>query len=91
LWKIIFAKGGYMNNITNLLDLEDPDIIISETSIQGQVKTITLETKPVAHFCPFCGLRMYSRGVKERTINHPVLQDGYSLSWLCLPGEKLKS
>ncbi len=68
-----------MNNITNLLDLEDPDIIISETSIQGQVKTITLETKPVAHFCPSCGLRMYSRGVKERTINHPVLQDGYSL------------
>ena len=49
-----------MNNITNLLDLEDPDIIISETSIQGQVKTITLETKPVAHFCPSCGLRMYS-------------------------------
>ena len=68
-----------MNNITNLLDLEDPDIIISETSIQGQVKTITLETKPGAHFCPSCGLRMYSRGVKERTINHPVLQDGYSL------------
>lgn len=68
-----------MNNITNLLDLEDPNIIISETSIQGQVKTITLETKPVAHFCPSCGLRMYSRGVKERTINHPVLQDGYSL------------
>ena len=68
-----------MNNITNLLDLEDPDIIISETSIQGQVKTITLETKPVAHFCPSCGLCMYSRGVKERTINHPVLQDGYSL------------
>ena len=68
-----------MNNITNLLDLEDPDIIISETSIQGQVKTINLETKPVAHFCPSCGLRMYSRGVKERTINHPVLQDGYSL------------
>ena len=68
-----------MNNITNLLDLEDPDIIISETSFQGQVKTITLETKPVAHFCPSCGFRMYSRGVKERTINHPVLQDGYSL------------
>lgn len=68
-----------MNNITNLLDLEDPDIIISETSIQGQVKTITLETKPLAHFCPSCGLRMYSRGVKKRTINHPVLQDGYSL------------
>lgn len=32
-----------MNNITNLLDLEDPDIIISETSIQGQVKTIQKE------------------------------------------------
>ena len=68
-----------MNSITELLDLEDSEIIISDISIQGQIKTITIETFPAAHFCPSCGFKMHSRGVKERTINHPILQDNYSL------------
>lgn len=68
-----------MNNITDLLDLEDTDVIISDIRIQGQTKTITLETPPTAHFCPSCGYRMHSRGIKSRTINHPILQDNYSL------------
>ena len=68
-----------MNSITDLLDLEDSDIILSEILIEGQTKTIFLETPPVAHYCPTCGYRMHSRGVKNRTINHPILQDGYSL------------
>lgn len=68
-----------MNHITDLLDLEDADIIISGIQIQDQTKTLTLETPPTAHFCPSCGFRMHSRGVKNRTINHPILQDNYSL------------
>lgn len=68
-----------MNSITDLLDLEDGDLYITETQIQGQTKTITIETKPVAHYCPNCGYRMYSRGVKNRKVNHPILQDNYSL------------
>ena len=68
-----------MNNITDLLDLEDTDVIISDIHIQGHTKTITLETPPTAHFCPSCGYRMHSRGIKSRTINHPILQDNYSL------------
>ena len=68
-----------MNSITDLLDLEDTDIIISDIHIQDQTKTITLETPPVARYCPSCGYRMHSRGVKKRTINHPILQDNYSL------------
>jgi transposase len=72
-------KGGYMNSITNLLDLEDTDIEITDIQIQGQTKTLTLSTPPVSHFCPSCGFRMYSRGIKKRTINHPILQDNYSL------------
>ena len=68
-----------MNNITDLLNLEDRDIIITDILIQGQTKTITLETPPVAHFCPACGFRMHSRGIKKRTINHPILQDNYAL------------
>lgn len=38
-----------------------------------------LEPPPVAHYCPACGYRMHSRGVKKRISNHPILQDGYSL------------
>lgn len=68
-----------MNRITDLLDLEDENVIISDIQIQGQTKTIILETPPAAHFCPSCGFRMHSRGIKNRTITHPILQDNYSL------------
>ena len=68
-----------MNSITELLNLEDSDIIISDIAIQGTVKTLTLETLPTAHFCPSCGFRMHSKGIKKRTIKHPILQDNYEL------------
>lgn len=68
-----------MNSITNLLNLEDADIFISDISISGTKKILTLETHPITHFCPICGFKMYSRGIKTRTINHPMLQDTYEL------------
>ena len=68
-----------MNSIKELLDLEDADIVISDISVSGTVKTIILETHPRIRFCPLCGFRMHSRGIKTRTINHPVLQDSYKL------------
>lgn len=68
-----------MSIITDLLDLEDSDIFVSDSKIEGTTKTLTLETHPTAHYCPCCGFRMHSRGIKKRTISHPVLQDGYAL------------
>lgn len=68
-----------MNIITDLLDLEDSDIFISETRIEGTRKYLTLETHPSAHYCPCCNYRMHSRGIKQRTVSHPILQDGYEL------------
>ena len=38
----------HMNSITELLDLEDSDITISDIIIEGQTKTIILETAPTA-------------------------------------------
>ena len=35
-----------MNSITELLDLEDADIFISDISISGTQKILTLETRP---------------------------------------------
>ena len=68
-----------MNSITDLLDLEDADIFISDISIRDTRKTVTLETRPKPCFCPCCGFRMHSRGIKIRSISHPILQDGYEL------------
>ena len=68
-----------MNSITELLNLEDSEIIISDIVIQGTRKTLTLETPPSVHFCPVCGFKMHSRGIKQRTISHPILQDNYDL------------
>ena len=68
-----------MNSITELLNLEDSDVFISHIDIQGTTKTLTLETKLYAHYCPSCGFRMHSKGVKNRTIKHPILQDNYEL------------
>lgn len=66
-----------MNTITELLNLEDSDIYISDIKIEGTKKIITVETHPSIHFCPQCDFRMHSRGVKQRKINHPILQDTY--------------
>lgn len=40
-----------MNSITDLPDLEYSEIIIKGIQIQGQTKTLFLETPPVARFC----------------------------------------
>ena len=68
-----------MNRITELLDLEDSDIVVSDIRVEGRQKTLTLETPPAVHYCPQCGFRMHSRGIKMRRISHPILQDGYEL------------
>ena len=68
-----------MNTITELPNLEDSDIFISDIIIQGTTKFLTLETKLCTHHCPACGFKMHSRGIKKRTIKHPILQDNYEL------------
>ncbi len=62
-----------MNSITDILDLVDLDIEITDIQINGRQKILTLQTPPAVHFCPLCNFRMHSRGLKTRTINHPVL------------------
>lgn len=46
-----------MNSITELLDLEDLNIVISDTSIEGTRKALVVETRPEPHYCPCCGFR----------------------------------
>lgn len=68
-----------MNSITDFLDLEDSNIIVSDISISEMTKTIILETNPSPHFCPVCQSRMHSKGIKQRKIMHPILQDNYQV------------
>ena len=66
-----------MNTITELLNLEDSNILISDVKIEGSRKIFTVETHASLHFCPLCDFRMHSRGIRVRTVNHPIFQDGY--------------
>ena len=67
-------------DILRLQDLEDEEVIITDISEENHHKYVTIETKPTAHYCPLCNYRIYSKGTKTRRINHPILQDTYSLS-----------
>ena len=68
-----------MNIITSLLDIEDNDLELLSCEVQGLKKIVTLGSMPTPHFCPQYFYKMHSRGIKTRTINLPVLQDGYQL------------
>ena len=71
------TKGVQMNDIINLLGLEDESVKIVEISISDGCKTVTLEKILYDHYCPCCNARMHSKGIKIRTVNHPVFQDGF--------------
>lgn len=68
-----------MNDITDLLNLKDPNISIASVRIFDGIKEITLQRSISPHFCPYCQSRMHSKGIRKRTVNHPVLQDGFRL------------
>lgn len=83
-----------MNDIIELLNLKDPNIQVSSIDIHDGVKEITLERNPSPRYCPFCSTRMHSRGIRKRSVNHPVLQDGFSIRlvlkqrrWKCINPE----
>ena len=67
------------NNIIELFDLKDDNLIITNIEIKDGRKIIYAQKKLRHEFCPICSSRMHSRGIYKRTINHPILQDGYQL------------
>jgi len=67
------------NNIIKLLNFEDSNIETGAlATINGQ-RVLEIRQKLTPHFCPICGYRMYSKGIYERTVNHPIMQDGLPL------------
>ena len=78
------------NDITKLLDIKDSGISILRIDETSTAKKVYLEKALTYHFCPVCGCRMHSKGIYQRTVNHPILQDGKRLilcirqrRWIC--------
>ena len=68
------------NDIIKLLNIIDEDVEIIEINIVDLNKYIHIAKKVIGNkTCPNCGCVMYSKGIRKREINHPVLQDGYNL------------
>lgn len=65
------------NDIIKIFNLKDDNIKITKIVIADSVKYIHVFKKLVPQFCPLCNSRMYSKGIYQREINHPILQDGY--------------
>ena len=69
-----------IDDIINFLDIKESGIRILDTRIEkGTTKVIALDKRPITHYCEHCGYRMYSKGIYKRRVNHPVLQDGFTL------------
>ena len=68
-----------MNSITELLDLEDFEITISDTTIEGQTKFITLETAPISTLLSY----LWFPNAFQRT-SYPKDQSSRPSGWLSL-------
>ena len=67
------------NNIINFLNFEDSNLECDEPRLINGQRVLTIRQKLLPHYCPICSYRMYSKGIYERTVNHPVMQDGLPL------------
>ena len=67
------------DNIINFLNFEDSNLETDPPQIINGQRVLTIRQKVYPHYCPICSYRMHSKGKYERTVNHPVMQDGLPL------------
>ena len=73
------------NDIIKILNIIDENVEILETVISHPNKYIHIRKILMGNkLCPHCGCIMYSKGIRKREINHPVLQDGFNLYLIIL-------
>ena len=63
-------------NIPNDFSINIDDIIDDPDSF---TRYVYLSRPAVPTFCPECGCIMHSKGIKVRTVNHPIYQDNTRL------------
>ena len=64
------------DNIIKFLNIEDSNLEADPPEVIDGKRLIHVRQKLVPHFCPICSYQMYSKGIYERKVNHPVMQDG---------------
>lgn len=69
----------YENISIKLLNLKDSDLEITNIVVVGHTKEIYIQKILSPHHCPLCQNRMYSKGIYKRSVNHPVMQDGFRI------------
>lgn len=71
-----------MNDIIKILNIEDDQISVIGSWIDGPYKYIEITKKDPITYCPNCGNRMHSKGLRTRKVNHSILIDGFKLTLL---------
>lgn len=68
------------NQLFVLLNIPDDGTYTIDSVEENEgVKTVHISRPPSLTFCPDCGSIMHSRGIKVRTVNHPIYQDNTRL------------
>lgn len=67
------------DNVNELIELGDPAARVTEVITDDNTKYVFIEKKEAGRYCTCCGKRMYSKGIRFKEINHPVLQNGFNL------------
>ena len=79
------------NDFFSLLNLVVDDLThIDKVVSEGSNKSVYISRDPIPTYCPVCGMRMHSKGIYTRKVNHQILQDTTHLSlyvnqrrWIC--------
>ena len=63
---------------------------IDKVVSNGSSKSVYISRDPIPTYCPTCGMRMHSKGIYTRKVNHQILQDTTHLflyvrqrRWVC--------
>ena len=67
------------DNVNELIELGDPTAKVTEVITDDNTKYVFIEKKEPGMYCPCCGKRMLSKGIRTKEVNHPVLQSGFNL------------
>lgn len=73
----MFQNNTDFNAVLNLAD-DSVEVSGVDTFPDGLV--VHVQKKSSACFCSECGARCRSKGIRHRTINHPIFQDGRTLT-----------
>lgn len=69
--------------ILTLLNLpDDGSFIISDVSVDDQIKYVHISRDPTICFCPFDNSRLHSKGIYKREVSHPIFQDTSTIHFI---------